>query len=156
MLISFVLNLGAELVGKKWRAVVIWHLKDGPQRFSQLKRLMPEISVKVLSEVLKEMEENGLVKRTQYNTIPVKVTYEIHPDATAFVDANTVCTIRIAEYISKNHARYGISATLLEELEAWVKKHKVYIKLANIALPVTTFLDSYLLTPLNFSTGVLI
>lgn len=155
MLISYVLNLGAELVGKKWRAVIIWHLKDGPQRFSQLKRLMPEISVKVLSEVLKEMEENGLVKRTQFSTIPVKVTYEIHPDATDFVDANVVCTIRIAEYITKNHTRYGITGTLLEELEAWVKKNKVYIKVASLLGPVTTFLDSYLLTPIEYCTGLL-
>lgn len=129
MIISYVLNLGAELVGKKWRAVIIWHLKDGPVRFSELKRNIHGISVKVLSEVLKEMEDNELIVRKQYSGIPVKVTYEIHANAVGFVEANVVCTIRIAEYLSKNHARYNVSGELLEELNAWIKKNKVSIKL---------------------------
>jgi len=124
MLISFVLNLGAELVGKKWRAVLLWHLKDGPMRFSQLKRLIPGISVKVLAEVLKEMETNGLLTRTQFNTIPVKVLYQVHPDATDFVDANVVCTIKIAEYVVKNHTRHGITKELLAQLEGWIDVNK--------------------------------
>jgi DNA-binding HxlR family transcriptional regulator len=128
MLMSFVLNTGAELVGKKWRAVVIWHLKDGAKRFSELKKKIPDVSVKVLSEVLKEMEDNHLVKRVQYNTIPVKVTYEIHEDATDFVDANVVCTIRIAEYIVKNAVRLDLSNDRLAELVAWVANHQVYIE----------------------------
>lgn len=128
MLMSFVLNTGAELVGKKWRAVIIWHLKDGPKRFSELKKQMPDISVKVLSEVLNEMEENHLVMRKQYPTIPVKVTYEIHPDAIDFVDANVVCTIRIAEYIVKNSERLGLTDELYTRLVEWVKQHQLYIK----------------------------
>ena len=119
-MISFILNTGAELVGKKWRAVVIWHLKGGPLRFSQIKKLIPEVSVKVLSEVLKEMEENMLLVRKQYNTIPVKVTYEIHPDASDFIEANVICTIKIGEYIIRNAKRLHVSKDLLEELTAWV------------------------------------
>lgn len=126
MLISFVLNLGAELVGKKWRAVLLWHLKDGPMRFSEIKRLIPEISVKVLAEVLKEMETNGLLTRTQFNTIPVKVVYQVHPDAVDFVDANVVCTIKIAEYVIKNHSRHHITKELLAQLEGWIDVNKDY------------------------------
>lgn len=129
MLISFVLNIGAELVGKKWRAAVMWYLKDGPLRFSQLKTLMPLVSVKVLSEVLKEMEENQLIVRKQYPTIPVKVTYEIHPDALDFVEANSVCMIRIAEYILKNSKRLNVDPHVREELEKWTAKNQVYIHL---------------------------
>lgn len=152
MIVSYVLNLGAELVGKKWRAVIIWHLSSGPKRFSELKRDINGISVKVLSEVLKEMEENELIIRKQYPTIPVKVTYEIHPDAVPFVEANVVCTIRIAEYVCNNHARYGLSGEFLEELNAWIKKNKVYIKLASLIEAVSMFLESYLLTPDTFCT----
>jgi DNA-binding HxlR family transcriptional regulator len=120
MFISFVLNLGSELVGKKWRAVVIWHLRNGALRFSELKRLMSGVSVKVLTEVLKEMCFNELIIRTQFNTIPVKVTYQIHPNAVDFVTANIICTLKIAEYIVKNHKRYDISDKDLKELTAWV------------------------------------
>jgi len=127
-MISYILNTGAELLGKKWRAVIIWYLKDGPKRFSELKKEIPNVSVKVLSEVLKEMEDNDLVVRKQYNTIPVKVTYEIHPDALDIVDANVVCTIRIAEYIVKNSDRLGLTGELLTLLTEWVKKHQVYTK----------------------------
>lgn len=119
-MISFILNTGAELVGKKWRAVIIWHLKDGPLRFSDIKRLTPEISVKMLSEVLKEMNDNEIILRKQYNTIPVKVTYEIHPDAIGFVEANVVCTIKIGEYIAQNHKKLGVSQEDLLSLQSWL------------------------------------
>ena len=152
MIISYVLNLGADLVGKKWRAVIIWHLKDGPVRFSELKRNIHGISVKVLSEVLKEMDDNELIIRKQYSGIPVKVTYEIHPDAVAFVEANVVCTIRIAEYVANNHTRYGLSGEFLEQLNAWIKKNKVYIKLASLIQAVSMFLESNLITPDTFCT----
>ena len=119
-MISYILNTGADLVGKKWRAVIIWHLKNGPLRFSQIRRNIPDVSVKVLSEVLKEMEENELLIRRQYASIPVKVTYEIHPDAGDFIEANVVCTIKIGEYIIRNSKKLQVPSELLEELTAWM------------------------------------
>jgi DNA-binding HxlR family transcriptional regulator len=123
MVVSYILNTGAELVGKKWRAVVIWYLIAGPKRFSQLKRDIPDVSVKMLSEVLQEMESNELIVRKQYQTIPVKVTYEIHPEARAFVEANVVCTIRIGEYIIQNHKKMNVPADTLALLKVFVKDH---------------------------------
>lgn len=124
-MISYILNTGAELVGKKWRAVIIWYLKDGPLRFSQLKRNIPEVSVKVLSEVLKEMEDNELLIRKQYDGIPVKVTYEIHPDAHDFIEANVVCTIKIGEYIIKNAKRLEVPCDIFNQLNVWMEQvHK--------------------------------
>lgn len=123
MVVSYILNTGAELVGKKWRAVVIWYLAAGPKRFSQLKRDIPDVSVKVLSEVLQEMESNDLVIRKQYTTIPVKVTYEIHPDARSFVEANVVCTIRIGEYMILNHKKLEIPEETLAQLKVFIKDH---------------------------------
>ena len=81
MLTTNLLNIGSELFGKKWRIVVLYHLLDGPKRFSELKAQIPGCSVKVLSEVLEEMTKNNILERKQYSTIPVKVTYEIKPDA---------------------------------------------------------------------------
>lgn len=123
MVVSYILNTGAELVGKKWRAVVIWYLIAGPKRFSQLKRDIPDVSVKVLSEVLQEMESNELVIRKQYPSIPVKVTYEIHPDARTFVEANVICTIRIGEYMIQNHKKLEIPAETLDKLKLFIKDH---------------------------------
>lgn len=120
MVISYILNKGAELVGKKWRAVVIWHLSPGPLRFSELRRKIPDVSVKVLSEVLQEMEENELIVRTQYPTIPVKVTYQIHPDALDFVEANVVCTIKIGEYILNNPEKTDTPKEMTEAINAFL------------------------------------
>lgn len=119
-IVSLILNTGAELVGKKWRAVVIWHLKDGPQRFSQIKKLIPDISVKMLSEVLKEMQDNELVVRTQYDTIPVKVTYEIHPDAVPFIDANIAGAVSIGHYLVKHSVKFDVSDDDLATLKLWL------------------------------------
>lgn len=125
MVISYILNKGAELVGKKWRAVVIWHLQDGPLRFSELKRKIPDVSVKMLSEVLQEMENNELVIRVQYPTIPVKVTYQLHPDARDFVDANIVCTIRIGEYLLKNAEKMQVPPDMANEITIFLKDRKL-------------------------------
>lgn len=125
MVISYILNKGAELVGKKWRAVVIWHLQDHPLRFSELKRKIPEVSVKVLSEVLQEMETNDLLIRTQYPTIPVKVTYQLHPDALEFVEANIVCTIRIGEYLVKNAEKMDVPSEMKEQISEFLKSRNL-------------------------------
>ncbi len=124
MVISYILNKGAEIMGKKWRAVVIWHLSTGPLRFSELKRKMPGVSVKVLSEVLQDMEANHLLIRTQYNTIPVKVTYQLHPEATAFVEANILCTIRIGEYLTRNREKTGTPKEIAEQIEAFLAEYR--------------------------------
>jgi DNA-binding HxlR family transcriptional regulator len=124
MVISYILNKGAELVGKKWRAVVIWHLRPGPLRFSEIKRKIPGVSVKVLSEVLQEMEQHELIIRTQYNTIPVKVIYQLHPEATAFVEANILCTIRIGEYLTRNREKTSTSKEMAEQIDAFLADYR--------------------------------
>lgn len=124
MVISYILNKGAELVGKKWRAVIIWHLQFGPLRFSELKRHMPQVSVKVLSEVLQEMETNQLVVRVQYATIPVRVTYELHPEAMEFSEANIVCTIKIGEYLVKHSKRMEIPTETVDLITEFLTDHR--------------------------------
>lgn len=124
MVISYILNKGAELVGKKWRAVVIWHLSTGPLRFSELKRKIPDVSVKVLSEVLQEMEENELIVRTQYPTIPVKVTYQIDPRAMGFVEANVMCTIQIGEYILNNPEKTDTPKDMAEAINEFLMAYR--------------------------------
>jgi DNA-binding HxlR family transcriptional regulator len=122
MPVSYILNTGAELVGKKWRAVILWHLQKGPLRFSQLRQRIPGVSVKVLSEVLDEMETNELIIRKQYNTIPVKTTYEVHPDAHEFLYANYICTIKIGEYIVHNAERLQVPPDMLLKIQQLLDK----------------------------------
>lgn len=63
----------------KWKILVIIALSEGPKRFKELERAIEGITPKVLSKELRELELNEFVERKVYDTIPVKVTYELTP-----------------------------------------------------------------------------
>lgn len=65
-------------IGGKWKPVIIWHLGvDGIYRYGELKRIMPGITHKMLTQQLKELEKDGIVNRKQYNEVPPKVEYSL-------------------------------------------------------------------------------
>jgi len=64
-----------KVLGGKWKILILWHLKDGVRRFSELKRLMPEITEKMLVQQLRELEKDGIVSRNVRSEIPPKVEY---------------------------------------------------------------------------------
>ena len=64
-----------KVLGGKWKILILWHLKDQTRRFSELKRLMPEITEKILIQQLRELEKDGIVNRNVYSDVPHKVEY---------------------------------------------------------------------------------
>jgi DNA-binding HxlR family transcriptional regulator len=68
-----------KVVGGRWKAVILYHLFNGPRRLSELKRSLPEISQKVLIQQLREMEEHGLVHREIFRQVPPRVDYSATP-----------------------------------------------------------------------------
>lgn len=66
-----------QLIGSKWRLLIMRDLLDGPRRFGQLKASVGSISQKVLTTNLREMEERGLVVRRVYPEVPPRVEYEL-------------------------------------------------------------------------------
>lgn len=65
-------------IGGKWKTVILWHLgADGTLRYNELRRLLSGVTHKVLSQQLKELEEDGFISRIQYNTVPPKVEYSL-------------------------------------------------------------------------------
>lgn len=64
-----------KVIAGRWKAVVLYHLFDGPKRLSQLTRLMPGVSQKVMIQQLREMEEHGLVHREVFRQVPPRVDY---------------------------------------------------------------------------------
>jgi DNA-binding HxlR family transcriptional regulator len=62
-------------IGGRWKIVILWHLYGGKLRFSELRRKMPGISQKMLTEQLRELEGHGLVTRTVYAEVPPRVEY---------------------------------------------------------------------------------
>src|ERR1700750_1257485 len=63
------------VVGGKWRLPIINSLCNGNKRFREIERSIPGLSTRMLSRELKDMEANGLIKRTVYDTMPVVVEY---------------------------------------------------------------------------------
>ncbi|WAA09144.1 winged helix-turn-helix transcriptional regulator [Fervidibacillus albus] len=66
------------VIGGKWKPVILWHLgTDGTLRYNKLKKFLPGITHKMLSQQLKELEKDGIIHRKQYNQIPPKVEYSL-------------------------------------------------------------------------------
>ena len=71
------LEAAMDVLGGKWRSLILWHLLDSKLRFTEIQKIVPGISKKVLSEHLKVLEKNSLIIRTVYPTVPPQVEYEI-------------------------------------------------------------------------------
>ncbi|MFS0674873.1 winged helix-turn-helix transcriptional regulator [Ornithinibacillus sp. 179-J 7C1 HS] len=66
-----------EVIGGKWKTVILCHLTHGKRRTSELKRLMPNITQKMLTQQLRELEADGVIERIVYNQVPPKVEYQL-------------------------------------------------------------------------------
>ncbi len=66
-----------SLISGKWAVLIMHYLWDEPLRFNELQRLMPKMTHATLSVQLKNLVESGLVNRTQYESIPPRVEYEL-------------------------------------------------------------------------------
>jgi DNA-binding HxlR family transcriptional regulator len=66
-----------ELVGKRWTGAILLVLMDGPLRFSEVKQLVPDLSDRLLSERMKELEAEGIVERRVSDAAPVHVEYAL-------------------------------------------------------------------------------
>jgi len=66
-----------ELVGKRWTGAILRVLMDGPLRFSEIGQAVPELSDRLLSERMKELEARGIVDRTVISGPPLRVEYSL-------------------------------------------------------------------------------
>ncbi|MEW6643612.1 MAG: helix-turn-helix domain-containing protein [Pseudomonadota bacterium] len=76
-----------DRVGDKWAVLLLGLLMDGPRRFNELRRAIGGISQKMLSQTLKSLERDGLVRRRAIATVPVTVEYSVTPLGTTLANA---------------------------------------------------------------------
>lgn len=93
---------GMRILGGKWTASIIYHLKDEPVRFNDLSRMLGGASKKMIDQRLKELENHAMVERKVINDRPVAVTYEL--------------------------TQFGRSALdILESLRLWSESHNIQL-----------------------------
>ena len=66
-----------QLIGGKYKAIILWHLMDKTLRYSEIHRKMPNATDKMLAQQLRELERDGLINRTVYPVVPPKTEYSL-------------------------------------------------------------------------------
>ena len=93
-----------EMIGGKWKGLIVWELSARPVRFGVLRRLIVGISEKMLIQQLRELETDGLVHREVFHQVPPRVEYSLTPLGQSLNDALTP----LCEW-GKAHARSPVS-----------------------------------------------
>lgn len=103
-----------DKIGDKWSVLIILHLHHGDQRFTGLRRLLPDISQRVLTATLRKLEREGLVWREVKPTIPPAVTYGITDLGRSLVGH----VAGLAEWAKANRARIDESRAAFDALSS--------------------------------------
>ncbi len=78
-----VFHQAIEIIGRRWTGVIIYALGNGPKRFCEFQEAIPDISSRLLTERLKELEENDLIIRDVSTDRPIQVFYSLTPKGEA-------------------------------------------------------------------------
>ena len=66
-----------DLIGGKWKMPILWRLREGTLRYGELRSDIPDITTKMLTQQLRELERDGFITRTVYPVVPPKVEYKL-------------------------------------------------------------------------------
>lgn len=80
-------DVPVRLLGGKWKLVLLFYLLQHPRRTGELRRLVPDVTQKMLTQQLRELEDDGLVTRTVHDQVPPKVVYDITVEERDRLDA---------------------------------------------------------------------
>lgn len=82
------IDAALDVVSGKWKGLILWELHDhGTRRFAELRRALPGVSEKMLTQHLRQMEEDGLIRRKVYAEVPPRVEYSLTNEGTSLNEA---------------------------------------------------------------------
>lgn len=73
------IEVAMNLIAGKWKLLIMWHLRNKTRRFGELQRKIPNITQKMLTQQLRELEDDDLIHREVYAVVPPKVEYSLTP-----------------------------------------------------------------------------
>jgi DNA-binding HxlR family transcriptional regulator len=96
-------KLTTEIIGGKWKPLILFYLEDGTRRFSELQRLIPSTTKKMLTKHLRELERDGIVNRVVYPQVPPRVEYSL----TKHGQSLRPILVLMSNWGKRHRARYG-------------------------------------------------
>lgn len=100
-----------RLIGGKYKALILWHLIDGTLRHGELQKLIPQATPKMLTQQLRELEGDNLLKRTVYPVVPPKVEYSLTDFGLSLRPILTAMYNWGSGYMKDNHLEIGCTMT---------------------------------------------
>jgi DNA-binding HxlR family transcriptional regulator len=97
-------KLTADIIGGKWKPMILFYLEGGTRRFGQLQKLIPGLTKKMLTQHLRELEHDEIVHRKVYAVVPPKVEYSL----TRHGESLKPILKLMSTWGDKHRARYGI------------------------------------------------
>lgn len=70
-------QLAVSVLAGKWKVLILWSLREGTLRYSEVRARLPKVTDKMLAQQLRELEADGLVERTVYPVVPPRVEYTL-------------------------------------------------------------------------------
>jgi DNA-binding HxlR family transcriptional regulator len=113
------IDVTLSVLSGKWKPLLLFHLRGGPKRFNELQSRIPSISHKVLSQQLRQLELDELVRRRVLKTAPMNVSYEL-TDLGRSLKASLSA---LAAWGNSNYNRLGVQLEWPREASASERKH---------------------------------
>ncbi|OKH29963.1 hypothetical protein NIES2101_42835 [Calothrix sp. HK-06] len=113
------LEVTIDAISGKWKCLILWWLRRDARRFSELKLLISDITQKVLTQQLRELEEEGLIYRESYPESPPRVEYALTPHGQTF----TPIVELMCEWGKQHKPNYQFSYCRLEGIKVLVVSH---------------------------------
>jgi DNA-binding HxlR family transcriptional regulator len=70
-------ELSLDVIGGKWKMPIIWRLRDGSKRYGELRKSLPKVTHKMLTQQLRELEQDEILNRKVFPEVPPKVEYSL-------------------------------------------------------------------------------